>query len=483
MQSLTLRSIGRSALTVLVLGSGCLLAPRTARAQDAGAPVVVGRGRIDGRVRDSVHAKPLSGAVVIAIGPGPAQGFHSAMSGEDGRFHLDSLPDGRYRVSFTHPFLDSLDLVLPDREVVLTDGGRQELELAVPSAETFRAAACPGLQLDAGTGAVVGTVLDPGTERVVAGATVVVGWRELSVDKSTLHASTLPRTGAVVSDSLGHYRLCGVPTDVQLQLQVQSGGFSGSVIDALVRDSIGLLRQNLSIGTEPMSAARADTSAVAGGVRRPASSGSAVVNGVVRGAQGLPLPDVELRIAGVHQNARSDSLGRFSLGGLPAGTQMLEARRIGYSSIRVPVELRDGTPAVQDVQLVRVVSLDSIRIVAQRSRYREFETHRRNAFGKFLDEQDILRRNPFETSDLLRSTSGFRVIRRGFDEIIVSSRGGGGFRTRECPTNIVVNGMQHVEIDMIHPSEIGAMEIYPGRAGAPIEYDAACGLIVIWTKR
>ena len=100
-----------------------------------------------------------------------------------------------------------------------------------------------------------------------------------------------------------------------------------------------------------------------------------------------------------------------------------------------------------------------------------------------LDEQDIVRRNPFSTSDLLRTTSGLRVVRRGFDEVVMSSRGGGGLRRGGCPVNVVVDGIQHMEIDMVHPSDIGAMEIYPGRAGAPLEYDAGCGVIIIWTKR
>jgi hypothetical protein len=32
------------------------------------------------------------------------------------------------------------------------------------------------------------------------------------------------------------------------------------------------------------------------------------------------------------------------------------------------------------------------------------------------------------------------------------------------------------------PEEIGMSEIYKGLAGAPVEYDGACGVVVIWTK-
>jgi len=35
----------------------------------------------------------------------------------------------------------------------------------------------------------------------------------------------------------------------------------------------------------------------------------------------------------------------------------------------------------------------------------------------------------------------------------------------------------------ISPDAIGAIEAYPGPAGAPMQYDSACGVVVIWTKR
>jgi hypothetical protein len=49
--------------------------------------------------------------------------------------------------------------------------------------------------------------------------------------------------------------------------------------------------------------------------------------------------------------------------------------------------------------------------------------------------------------------------------------------------NVVIDNMQHQDINWVQPSDIGAMEIYAGPAGAPVQYDRACGLIVIWTKR
>jgi hypothetical protein len=52
-----------------------------------------------------------------------------------------------------------------------------------------------------------------------------------------------------------------------------------------------------------------------------------------------------------------------------------------------------------------------------------------------------------------------------------------------CEANIVVDGNQHVPLNQLDPVDIGAIEAYPGPAGAPIQYDRACGVIVIWRKR
>ena len=53
-----------------------------------------------------------------------------------------------------------------------------------------------------------------------------------------------------------------------------------------------------------------------------------------------------------------------------------------------PVELRAGRTVEQDMRVNRiVVTLDSIRVLAQRSRYREFDENRKHrGIGKFFDE-------------------------------------------------------------------------------------------------
>jgi 5-hydroxyisourate hydrolase-like protein (transthyretin family) len=445
-------------------------------------------GTIQGTVTDSTHSRPAAGAMILLtrLSPEPAD-FRSAVTDDKGRFRFDTLLAGRYAVAFATTYLDSLELTLPSREVVVAEGAKAEVNFGVPSGATLRAAACPGLQLPKGEGAVVGQVTDADTDQPLRGAEVAVNWTDLSVDKTTLQPISAPRGGAVPVDSLGRYRLCGVPTDTYLLVQVQHHGRAGSTLSLIVDDDGGVLLRNLSLSKESSrSLAALDSAASAPADTTPLArlTGTATLTGTVRSPAGQPLADAQVRIVDAVGMVRTDSSGHFTLANQPAGTQLLEARRVGYLLSRTPVELRSGKSVETVVILSRIVNLDSIRIVARRSRYPEFERRSgRSGFGRHLNEQQIEQRHAMETSDLIRTMPGFRIEGAGLDARVVSTRGAISFSQGSCATNVVIDGFQHQDINLISPADVGAVEAYPGPAGAPMQYDSACGVIVIWTKR
>jgi hypothetical protein len=466
-----------------------LLVATAASVAPALAAQVPASGRIEGTITDSVHAKPAAGAMVLLtrISPEPSE-FRSATTDDKGRFRFDTLVAGRYSVAFATVYLDSLNLTFPPRDVTLADGQHARVDFATPSGATLRAAACPGLNLPHGQGAVVGQVTDADTDRPLASAHVAVSWTDLSVDKATFQPITTQRGGEVAVDSLGRYRLCGVPTDTYLMVQVQDSGRAGSVITMSVGDEGGVLVRDLSLSVESAQSLATLDSAAAAAARdtaatAPLLTGTATLTGEVLGAGARPLADAQLRVRGAAGIVRTDSSGRFTLAGQPAGSQLLETRRVGYLLSLTPVELRSGKSVETTVTLTRIVNLDSIRVVARRNRYSEFERSRKGGFGHYLDESEIEKRHPLETSDLFRMMPGFRIQGYGLDAQVVSSRGAISFRQGSCPVNVVINGIQHQEINLLDPSDIGAIEAYPGPAGAPMQYDSACGVIVIWMKR
>ena len=435
--------------------------------------------RIEGVVTDSAHNKPLSEATIFVsrVAPAQADSLRAIITDSNGRYSVDSLVAGRYSIYFSHPAADSLDLPIVAREVVLASGDRARVDLAIPSGATLRRVACPGLQLPDKTGAIIGTATDADTDRPLAGASVVVSWNEMSVDRSTLQAIMTPRTGRARVDSTGIYRLCGVPTDEYLLLQVQKDGRAGSALRADVSDSVGFKRLDLTFSANASrelvsAAANADTAEAA------PLTGTAALTGTVRSSTGVPLADVLIRVEGAARSARTDSVGRFRLDGLPAGSQLVEARRVGFFIGHQSVALRSGRAVDVQLSIGRIVSLDSIRVVAQRSRYREFEQHRRSPAGKFFSEEQIADRHALDTSDLLRLIPGFRVVGLGEDAKVTSTRS-----ARPCSPNVMIDNFPNQALNIVRPRDIGAMEVYNDAAGGPPGQNRGCGVIVIWTKR
>jgi hypothetical protein len=203
----------------------------------------------------------------------------------------------------------------------------------------------------------------------------------------------------------------------------------------------------------------------------------------VRGEAGRPLGDVEIRVVNARPMTRTDDFGRFALSGLPAGTQLLAVRHIGYLIGDIAVELRSGRSVRQDVLLRRVVSLDSIRIVARRNRYADFEYRRRNSpVGRFITAGEIAKQHPSDLGILVQHLGGFNIVGVGPFALVYSNSARAG-RPNCKEANVVVDGVDQASVNFIPPSEIAAMEVYPEAAGAPGQYRAECGLILIWTKK
>ena len=481
-----LRCRGSSVLLLLAL----LAAAPVARAQDRPAR---GRGSIAGTIIDSTSGKPAAGAMVYLTRlASDSADFRSAITDVRGRFRFDTLAAGHYSISFDTPYLDSLDITMPDREIVLADGEVQQVELATPSGAMLREVACPDMHLAHGRGAVLGHVTDADSDRPLTTAHVIVSWTELSADPKTARAITTRRNGEVTVDSLGRYRLCGVPTGTYLMLQVQDHGRAGSVITLSVGDAGGVTARDLSLSSESARTIVSLDSAAALAARDtvpvlPLLTGTATLSGTVRDVAGQPLSGATLRIRDAAGSARSDSLGRFVLSGQPAGSQLLEVRRVGYLLGRIPVELHGGRTTDADITLARIVSLDSVRVVARRNSYEDFDRRRKEGFGRFLDEDYIERQHAYQTTELLRMVPGFRVEGADLDAKVFTTHGAFDLSfmgQNRCEVNIVINGInQHQDINLINPADIGAIEAYPGPAGAPVHLDRACGVIVIWLKK
>lgn len=467
----------------------------------AGAPLgaqdAVPMGRLEGTVKAGVRSRPVqaSSITLARLEPDEPVVSFGAKPDERGRYQLDSLPAGRYMIQLTHEMLDSLGLAMPTDEVNIVAGQTARAQFSLPSSIALRNAVCRGLTLATGTGAVAGHVANADTDRPLANADVAISWTDMNVDAKTLRASAEEHTGWVRTGPRGEYRICNVPVGSWILIQLQYAGKASNVVRVAVSEDEGVVMRNLSLSLEAsptlgkLDSIGAVAPDAAGDVAPddPSSAmqlvGSATVTGTVRGVGARPVSGVEIRVVNARSMTRTDDEGRYTLGGLPAGTQLLIVRRIGYLIGDVAVELRPGKSIVQDVQLQRVVSLDSMRIIAQRARYAEFEDNRKNnPFGRFLTLDQIEERHVLEVGQLLEHLAGFSVRGSGPDAVVFSNSARNS-RSNCAEANVVIDGADRGHINYVPPKDVAAIEAYPEAAGAPAQYRAECGLVVIWTKK
>ena len=283
------------------------------------------------------------------------------------------------------------------------------------------------------------------------------------------------------------------PSGVTLSLQLQYEGRAGAIVRVAVSDDEGVAVRDLSMSpsTLPLASALDSVARVLSVDGRDSTReelqlvGTATITGEVRALTGEPLPEVEVRVRDARNTTLTDSAGKYTLTGLPAGTQLLVARKLGYPLFETPVELRPAKSVKRDLLLRRNPVLDTMRGVGNRTEYAEFERNRRtNVNGQFLTMEEIDKMHADEVADLFIDILGFSVFGNGSQARIISNAALA--RHPECRSaNIVVNGSPGWTLNNFHPSQIAGIEAYADETFVPARYEgeSKCGVIVIWMRK
>ncbi|HET7620514.1 MAG TPA: carboxypeptidase regulatory-like domain-containing protein [Gemmatimonadaceae bacterium] len=473
-------------LMALVLGA----APARAIAQETAANGTSRQGSVAGTVYDSLSSRPLPGALVQLVGNGNGGRVLSDTSGANGEFEIADVPPGSYIIGFFHPVLDSLGLGVASTPLEVAGAAPTHVALAIPSGQTVRRLICTptsgtGASADS-TGLLIGFVRDADSGAPLSGASVVVIWRELVIDNGIRNER---REIPAKANELGWFALCGLPTDGPITARAELGSDATGFIEISIPPR-GLLHRDFNIprGAAATVVAVTDSARAAAGetVRR----GSARLTGSVRDERGRPLSGAQLMVWGSGVTGSTGEDGTFALAELPAGSQSLEVRYVGYAPARVTVDLvSDATRTVAVTLDKRADVLDQVTVYGKRSKrssdFTGFLQRSKKGFGRFLTRADIEKRHPFQATDIFRMMPGFMVVPdSGFGYTIVSTRGGG--ISDRCQPNVYVDGMRLYDLGgldgMVLPNDIAAVEAYAGSAGVPPQYPSdGCGSIVIWT--
>jgi hypothetical protein len=476
-------------IAIVVTASLCCAGASAAQSTPAAAGAT-----ISGVVYDSLAKAPLAGAdVQLVAADNPAQLGPTATSDASGHYALTNVPDGRYKLGFFHPVLDSIGVDVPLRDVTVAGNKSVRADLAIPSPGRIRAAVCGKTAAAADQGALVlGIVRDAGDGSPVAGVSVTGEWMEIAIDKGGMFRRMPTRT-ATTGDN-GWFALCNVPSGGTMSLSASKGADSTDRIEVDV-PAEGFLRHELYIGSSrvvasaPAPAKAGDSSAVK---QTRIHYGNGHLTGtVIAAATGKPLPGAQVSIVGGPKASANES-GEFNLTDAPMGTRMLEVRALGYYPERRRVDVVNGATPVRIVLTTFRAMLDTVRIRARRLadvHDSGFEQRKRSGMGKYLTADDIAKRGSVFTSGIFRSIPGLRVLpTEGGDSIQMR----GIFQGADwCTPDFYIDGKYMFTYDAedldasLLPKDIAAIEVYT-ESNAPPQFSrglaGGCGSVVIWTK-
>ena len=246
----------------------------------------------------------------------------------------------------------------------------------------------------------------------------------------------------------------------------------------------------------------------------PWSAASQVVEGRVmdadteEGVVGVTVTLLDLDES-VMLSVLTDSRGDFRVSTPHPGRFRLSVTRIGYEEITsAPLDVRDSEVVEVELRISTApVALEPLTVVSDRpplvldswlvrhgfyERRQRFGSHGMNS-GQFLDRDEILARNPFRVTDVLRTMRNVHVrpsgvtgpgVRFSLESTVTIRRG--------CEPTVYLNGVrQRRDFDVfphISPSHLVGIEVYTGPPFPARYYDwppdrqtALCGVIVLWT--
>lgn len=445
------------------------------------------RGRVEGTVWDSTRAQPLVGSVVQLVNASDRSSSRSATTDERGRFRFDSLLPGGWIIGALHQRLDSLAIAQITQSVTVKSRGTTKVRLVVPSGGTLSQQVCRASPLDS-TGYLFGTLRRADGDRRPTTGTVRVEWLELLISAESVTRQAASQAGQAAAD--GTYLVCGVPASAITRVQAWSGPDSTGAFDIEFPKS-GIVNFDLSIGRTryvreqfDSTVSSSDTSAFLW-LRR----GSGRVAGILLDPLGRPLPNAIVGVAGTGRSARTNDAGRFELVELPSGTQLFEARALGFEPLRTPVNIIDADTTTVSYALSRLVMLDTVKVRAIRAAAMgrdmvAFENRRRLGNGKFFGPDELNAIDPIRFSDLVWRVPGVRVVPvMGGDRILMRGFG----LTAYCSPDIWLDGMRLANDgsmdSFISPQWLRAVEVYARSEMAPAQYTgmSGCGVILLWS--
>jgi hypothetical protein len=325
---------------------------------------------------------------------------------------------------------------------------------------------------------VAGSMLLPD----VSAAQVELRGRVLSETGAPIAGATITLTNvgySVRADSVGQFRLAGQPGST-LSLLLKASGFRDDTASVTLGRR-GSLTRDFALGSASTTAPEANPS-------------DGILRGRVLDESGQPLSYANIQL-NFGRRFLADDSGRFSVPYPGTGSATVIIRRIGFEPAEFSLQEMPDTalrvqlkPIPTQLKGVTVIGASAFRSLDTYGFYgRMRDAERGINHGYFITPEDLEKRKPAYITQMVE---GFPTVRvegpRPLAYIIKGSN--------ECKMTVYLDNIRIVGKvgraddfvnDIVAPSHVAAMEIYPRAIGAPPAYqplNGTCGVVLIWTK-
>ncbi|GIW50959.1 MAG: hypothetical protein KatS3mg081_0314 [Gemmatimonadales bacterium] len=470
---------------------------------DSGRPIyTAAQATLSGLVFDDTRGVPLPGAGVQLL-----ETPYATTTDGFGRFVLRGAMEGEYRVTFTHPRLDSLAHVPEPVGVRLSPGHATGIRLSIPAESVLVRELCPDTAGMKETFVLHGVVRDPASRAAVPGAEVRASWQDIRgwvpgmpiVVEGRLRPLIVREPwAATVTDSLGRYLLCGLPFERGITVTAQQARTAAHI-------TVSHERTGVRVG-EAWTPYDGRIWPLDLELRRETAPPGFILGVVIDGSSGEPLANAIVSLTGLDIQAVSSRDGNFRLEGVPPGTHGLVVRRIGYEVLERAVTVRGGDTVrlVGGVLALKALPFVLDTMVVRGEREEEwileqvgFNERRKMGFGDFVTRREFEPYFPAEIADVLKRFSSLGV--RPNPNYLRPWRGGQTDPRRwivghgdSCPALFFLNGVfigdgSRVDLEsLLDVNQIEAIEVYTGTAQIPVIFNrtgSRCGVVAFWTRR
>ncbi len=224
----------------------------------------------------------------------------------------------------------------------------------------------------------------------------------------------------------------------------------------------------------------------------PALQLGSIAGTVTELGAGTPLAGASVNVVGTRLSAQTDATGRYSLGGVPVGTQRVRARMLGYAPAESSVVVQEGQESVVDLQLKpQAIELEAVVAVGYGEKRRENLTGAVSAVGP----EAIADRPVTNTLAAIQGAipgvlvqrlsgqpgvEGFSLNVRGISSTNSTNKDAEG--TGGNAPLVLIDGIPG-NLDLLNPADIDAISVLKDASASIYGARAANGVVLVTTKK